>query len=261
MTGNTEDLAFKVRELLTSFWDLTLEMEPTRDGLAFTMPLSYPDGWQVILEICRKTPKGWHLNDRGKTLAWLAGQGQKIDTDAMKHHIQRLCTEHSIFEENGVLYRWLEHPLGAVDIQVFGEGLVAISRLEILNDHRVLEEEVADMTVRRIFKDAGLSPKQKHKLQITQEREVSVDYFVEQKRPLALQIVRTKTDFSGTMEKWGFRWKALKKNYVGLAPIMLYDRNTQIIDSYSRHIGESECELFCGYDETDRIHKTLASLR
>ena len=65
----------------------------------------------------------------------------------------------------------------------------------------------------------------------------------------------------GTMEKWGFRWHELKKSYLGLAPVMLYDRNTQLIDSYSRHIGETECELFCGYDETDRIHQVLESVR
>jgi hypothetical protein len=155
----------------------------------------------------------------------------------------------------------LELPLDVTDIQVFSEGLVAISRLDILNEHRAAEEDVADNLVQRIFSDAELSPKRKHRLYITKERGVSVDYFVEQRRPLALQILRTKTDFSGTMEKWGFRWKELKINYAGLAPIMLYDRNTQIIDSYSRHIGESECELFCGYDETDRIHDTLKSLR
>ena len=28
-----------------------------------------------------------------------------------------------------------------------------------------------------------------------------------------------------------------------------------------RHIGETECELFCGYDETDRIHQALDSFR
>ena len=41
---------------------------------------------------------------------------------------------------------------------------------------------------------------------------------------------------------------------------MVYDRNIQIMDPNSRHIGETECELFCGYDETDRIHETLAAL-
>ncbi len=250
-----------LRGLLTSFWDEVLEIESTAKSLLFTMPASYPDGWQVVLELSQKTPKGFRLSDRGKTLSWLTGQGQNIETDAMKHHRQRLCAEHFLKEEYGVLYRWLELPLDATDIQVFAEGLVAISRLEILNEHRAAEEDVADSTVQRIFSDAGLSPKRKHGLHITKEREVFVDYFVKQRRPLALQILRTKTDFPGTMEKWGFRWKELKSNYSGLAPVMLYDRDTQIIDSYSRHIGESECELFCGYDETGRIHETLAAIR
>lgn len=260
MTTDTSLSSTELRSLLTSFWNEVLEVESTPKGLLFTMPTSYPDGWQVVLELSQKTPKGFRLSDRGKTLNWLSGQGQNIETDAMKHHLQRLCAEHYLKEEHGVLYRWLEFPLDATDIQVFAEGLIAISRLEILNDHRAAEEELADNTVQRIFADAGLSPKRKHRLYITKDRSVSVDYFVEQRRPLALQILRTKTDFSGTMEKWGFRWKELKNNYDGLAPIMLYDRNSQIIDPYSRHIGESECELFCGYDETSRIHDTLKSL-
>ncbi len=250
-----------LRNLLTSFWNEVLEIESTPKGLLFTMPVSYPDGWQVVLELSQKTPKGFRLSDRGKTLSWLSAQGQNIGTEAMRQHLRRLCAEHHLMEEHGVLYRWLESPLDAADIQVFAEGLVAISRLEILNDHRAAEEDVADRTVQRIFSDAGLSPKRKHQLHVTKERKVAVDYFVEQRRSIALQILRTRSDFSGTMEKWGFRWKELKSNYDGLAPIMLYDRNAQIIDPYSRHIGESECELFCGYDETDRIHETLAALR
>jgi hypothetical protein len=261
MTAKTPITSTDLRGLLTSFWDEALEIESIPDGFLFTMPACYPDGWQVVLEFVQKTPKAFRLSDRGKTLSWLAGQGQNTETEAMRHHLHRLCTEHSLQLEHGVLHRWLEIPLDATDIQVFAEGLVAISRLDLLNEHRPAEEEVADSTVQRIFKDAGLSPKRKHRLHITREREVSVDYFVELNRPLAMQILRTKTDFSGTMEKWGFRWKQLKLNYAGLAPVMLYDRNTQLIDPYSRHIGESECELFCGYDETDRIHETLTSLR
>jgi hypothetical protein len=249
-----------LRSLLTTFWNEALEVEATSKGLLFTMPASYPDGWQVVLELVQKTPKSFRLSDRGKTLSWLSGQGQNIETDAIKHHLQRLCAEHSLEEEHGVLCRWLDAPLEAVDIQVFAEGLVAVSRLEILNDHRVTEEDVADTVVRRILSDAGLEPKRKHKLSVTKDRAISVDYFVEQRRPAAIQILRTKSDLSGTMEKWGFRWHELKNNYAGLAPIMLYDRATQIIDPYSLHIGETECELFCGYDETDRIHNTLSAL-
>jgi hypothetical protein len=261
MSANTSFSSTDLRALLSSFWDTVLEIETTPRGLLFTMPASYPDGWQVVLELSQITPKGFRLSDRGKTLSWLAGQGQNTGTDVFRHHLQRLCGEHGFEEENGVLQRWLEAPLDAIDIQVFAEGLVAVSRLEILNDHRAAEEEVADSTVQRIFSDAGLSPIRKHRLSITPEREVAVDYFVELRRPLALQILRTKTDFSGTMEKWGFRWEQLKSNYPGLAPIMVYDRNSQIIDPYSLHIGETKCELFCSYDETDRIHETLNSLR
>jgi hypothetical protein len=261
MTTNSHLSSNELRGLLTSFWDRSLEIEPSAHGLLFTMPASYPDGWQVVLELSQKTPQGIRLSDRGKTLSWLTSNGQNIETEAMKQHLQRLCAEHDLKEEHGVLYRWLDLPLDATDIHVFAEGLVAISRLEILNDHRAAEEDVADRIVQRIFSDANLSPKRKHKLHVTKDRSVSVDYYVEQRRPLALQILRTKSDFSGTMEKWGFRWQGIKANYSGIAPIMLYDRHNQIIDPYSRHIGETECELFCGYDETDRIHETLASLR
>lgn len=251
----------QLRDLLTSFWSGALEIESTPRGLLFTMPVSYPDGWQVVLELSQKTPKGFYLNDRGKTLSWLMGQGQNIETDAMKAHLRRLCKEHFMELEEGVLSRWLEAPLDAIDLQVFAEGLVAISRLDILNDPRPTEENVADQTVQRIFHAARLPTKRKHQLNITPERAVKVDYFAEVRRPIALQILRTRTDVSGSMEKWGFRWHELKRNYHGLAPIMLYDRDTQIIDPYSRHIGETECELFCGYDETDRIHEALEALR
>ena len=115
------------------------------------------------------------------------------------------------------------------------------------NKHRHLHH------IEAIINGAALS-------QLTKDRAIAVDYFVEQRRPAAIQILRGKSDLSGTMEKWGFRWHELKNNYSGLAPVMLYDRDTQVIDPYSLHIGETECELFCGYDETGRIHDTLKSL-
>ena len=261
MSGVTSLSSDQLRDQLTSFWAESLEIETTARGLVFTMPVSYPDGWQVVLELCQKTPKGFQLHDRGKTLAWLSGRGQNIQAEAVKAHWQRLCAEHSMSEEHGVLHRWLDAPLDPADIHVFAEGLVAISRLDVLHDHRAAEENVADTTVRRVFHDAGLEPQHHHKLFITQERKVTVDYFLERKRPLAVQIIKNKSDFTGTMEKWGFRWDELKKAYRGLAPVMLYDRNTQLVDAYERHIGETKCELFCGYDETDRIHRVLESIR
>jgi len=236
-------------------------MESIEDGFAFTMPVAYPDGWQVVLEVTQKTPKGFLLSDQGKTFSWLTTRGHNITTDAMRCHLKRYQAEHCIEEKNGVLFRWLSAPLAPADIHVFAEGLAAIARLEILHEVRPTEANIADSLIQRTFKDAHLEPTQHQKLNITKDRTITVDYFVNQSRPLAVQLIKTKSDVSGTMEKWGFRWHELKKAYTGLAPVMLYDRNTQIIDAYSRHIGETECELFCGYDETDRIHEVLNSIR
>ncbi|MCY4156857.1 MAG: hypothetical protein OXF66_05425 [Gammaproteobacteria bacterium] len=140
MTSAT-DLKAELRGLLNGFWNEALEMEPLPEGVAFTMPMSYPDGWQVTMELRQKTPAGFYLSDGGKTLAWLLGQGQNIAADAVQGHLRRLCSEHAIEEANGVLYRWLQAPLNPLDLQVFAEGLVAVSRLDILNVRRIPEKE------------------------------------------------------------------------------------------------------------------------
>ena len=48
MTGDIQLSQTSLRGLLTSFWNESLEIETTARGLVFTMPVSYPDGWQVV---------------------------------------------------------------------------------------------------------------------------------------------------------------------------------------------------------------------
>ena len=257
MIVETELTPTTLRETLNTFWDAALSVETHRDSLVFTMPASYPDGWQIVLEISQKTPKGFRLSDRGRTLAWLTGQGQKVDTDAMRRHLLRLCQECQMDIAGGEFHRWLTSPLDATDIHVFTEGLVAVSHLNVLHEHRVAEENVAATTVQRVLTDSGLKSDRNHKLSITKDRKVSVDFYAVAKRSVAIELIKSKHDLSGKMERWGFRWDELRKSHQSLMPIMLYDRNTLLVDSYSRHIGEEKCDLFCGYDETDRIHEVL----
>lgn len=261
MSTPTTFSANDLRTLLADFWNSILEVQTTPQGLLFTMPVSYPDGWQVVLELQQVTPQTWLLTDRGQTINWLMGQGLNLQTDAMQSHLKRLCSEHALQLSDGVFVRQLSWPLQASDMHVFAEGVTAVARLELFNEHRVLEEDVATHAVERILKEAHFPNQRQHKLAITAERFVTVDFYVPQKCPAAIQIVKTKTDLPGTMEKWGFRWRELKGLNPGLAPIMLFDRNTQTIDAYSRHIADAECTLFCGFDETDRIHSTLRALQ
>jgi hypothetical protein len=261
MPANTILTSNALRESLTGLWDRLLNIEPHRDGFVFAMPTAFPDGWQMVLEVSQKTPKGFRLSDQGKTLGWLAGQGQNITTEAITAHIQRICAECGILHEGGELYRWLSAPLDAVDIHVFTEGLANISQLHLLHDPRATLENVAETVVERVFRDAGLEPQRNHKMNITKERKISVDFFAQRRLPVAVELVKTKKDFTGTMERWGFRWDKLRQNYEGLVPVMLYDRNNGLMDAYPRHIGEEKCALFCGYDETDRIHELLERIR
>ncbi len=250
-----------LRESLLSFWDAALTVEPHRGGYLFTMPASFPEGWQIVLEISQKTPKGFRLSDRGRTLAWLTGQGQNVDTDCMKKHIQRLSEECQMQMDGGEFFRWLEPPFDAAEVHVFTEGLISVSQLHVLHDHRVTEENVAATTVQRVLSDSGMKSDRNHRLSITKDRKVSVDFYAEAKRAVAIELIKSKHDLSGKMERWAFRWDELRKNHRSLMPVMLYDRNTMLVDSYSRHIGEEKCELFCGYDETDRIHEVLEKAR
>ena len=257
MTVKLELTTTTLRETLRSFWEAAVSIEPHRDSLAFAMPASYPDGWQIVLEISQKTPNGFRLSDRGRTTAWLTSQGQNVHTESMRRHQERICQECRMDLECGEFFRWLEAPLDGTDIQVFTEGLVAVSHLHVLHEPRIMEENVVETTVQRVLLDSGLKPDRHHKLSITKERKVTVDFYAEAKRAVAIELIQSKHDLSGKMERWAFRWDELRKSYRTLVPVMLYDRNTMLVDSYSRHIGEEKCDLFCGYDETDRIHEVL----
>ena len=261
MSVDTNLTPTTLRETLRTFWDEALSVELHRDGLAFTMPASFPDGWQIVLEISQKTPGGFRLSDHGRTLAWLTGHGQNVHTEAMRRHLHQISQECRMDLVGGEFFRWLAAPLDATDIQVFTEGLVAVSHLHVLHEHRAAEENVAETTVQRIIVEAGLKSDRNHRLSITKDRKISVDFYAEAKRAVAIELIKSKHDLSGKMERWGFRWDELRKSHRTLIPVMLYDRNTMLVDPYSRHIGEEKCELFCGYDETDRIQEVLEKVK
>ena len=90
------------------------------------------------------------------------------------------------------------------------------------------------------------------------ERGVRVDYLVRPGRLVAFQLLRRKGRVTAYMEQWGYRWNDLTKMNSNLMSAMLFDPAVQEIDRESQAIGEDVCELFCPYNETDRIHALLA---
>jgi hypothetical protein len=62
-------------QTMQTFWREQVEAAYTRDGIALTLPLMYPDGWQVTVHITTTTPGRARLSDYGKTLGSLVEAG------------------------------------------------------------------------------------------------------------------------------------------------------------------------------------------
>jgi hypothetical protein len=247
-----------IRNSLQDFWSDALQVEPTKDGFALAMPVSLPDGWQIVVELTERTPRGVKLTDSGRTLSWLSHQGQNIETEAIKAQLDEMCKLASIQQDGWELSRWIPLPLQGVDVHVFAETLTSIAHLHFLREVTPRTSEVADITLQRVFADRKLEANRNVPLIGKTEHQVRVDYYVQPRKPVAFQLLRRKGRVMSTMEQWGYRWNDLRKVTPELMPVMLFDPSVQEIDQETRAIGEDVCELFCAYDETERIHEVLA---
>jgi hypothetical protein len=101
----------ELRGILMMFWNESLDIEQKRNALVFAMPVTYPDKWQVVLELTQG-PNGFCLSDRGHTLLTYVTSPTQTPADML--------------EEDGVLRREYGATISAEDIQTFAEDLAAI---------------------------------------------------------------------------------------------------------------------------------------
>ena len=99
-TADTTLQTDTIRTALQSFWSEALQVESIKDGFAIAMPVSLPDGWQMVVDLTDQTPAGVRLTDRGRTLSWLTAQGQNIDTANLTEQIAIICRQSQI-KQNG----------------------------------------------------------------------------------------------------------------------------------------------------------------
>jgi hypothetical protein len=246
-----------IRDLLAGFWAETLELNPTRRGLALAMPQTLPDGWQLVVELEDELPAGVKITDRGRTIRWLASQGLNVDADSVVRHLGSICRECDLERDGLELFQWFPKGIEALQIHLFAEALVNVAHLHYLRDLKPRSVDMPDRTLRKVFTDHGTEAVRGKTLDGQTRKQVRVDYFVEQQAPLAFQIVRQHGRILSTMERWGFRWRDLRERTPSLRPAMIYDPHHQEIDPESCAIGEDVCDLFCSYEETDRIHEFL----
>ncbi|OAM90732.1 hypothetical protein AW736_06405 [Termitidicoccus mucosus] len=246
-----------MRSALAGFWNDALKIEPTPHGFAIALPQTGADGWQLVAELTQVTPGHAELSDAGKTLGGLAAQGQNIEADTIREHVDTILKQSGAERRGLELVRVLSLPIDPADVHVFAEALSAISHLWVLHEPTVRTQNIADITLRRVFSDRKLEAKAGVTLDGKTEKGVRVDYLVQPRRTVAFEILRRRRNLLPVMEQWGYRWQDLRKTRADLMPVMLYDPAMQEVDNASRTIGEEVCTLFCAYNETDRIHEVL----
>jgi hypothetical protein len=244
-------------QLMEAFWREQVETAETRDGLALTLPLMYPDGWQVSVFLSATTPGRVQISDQGKTLGTLQAAGMNLEAKATGALLDERLKTFELHRDGLLLTKDLHVPLQGVDVQLFAEALVSIAHLIYRHEPATETENAADKAISRFFGGRGLHPLRNVALRGKVESEIRLDYYLEAKRPLGLEVIRRRGNIRDYIEQWAWRWTDLHAAHPKLIRAMVYDSSVQDITPTIRRIGESVCEVFCPYDEAGELTKLV----
>lgn len=263
--NSTQDL---LRDAFTAFWGEQLTIEPEGKGLAVAMPLMDATGWQVVLHLEPLTGTHWAVGDRGATLGMLDDAGKNLDAGKFRDIIDAQCRFYGFERDGLVLSRTVRFPFDAAEIQIFAEGLVALSHLVpktkkdvTINTLPRMEDRISSYFHRRQW-----HPERRRKLSGKVESDIVVEYYWEglstalNPRPIALQPVGRTAGLKDYMEKWAWRWTDLKNANPKLIKAMVFDPDAQAWDRESRNIGEQVCDIFVPiFEAEEALDKELVA--
>jgi hypothetical protein len=251
------DLISQCKSALMQFWVDGLKIEPAREGVSIALPLLYPDGLQVVVTLKPIGERTALLTDRGEVFGNLTNSGLNIESEIVKKLVADRLGIFELQRDGFNLEKQIRLPVDGLDIQLFGEALVSLAHLIYRYEPEAAGENVADRTVRKVFEEHGLTPKRNAILEGAVEKRIQVDYFLDGRRGLALEVVNRRHHLVQYMEQWGWRWNDLRKKRPDLVRAMVYDPDSQDWGDTALAIGESVCDFFCPYFETARVQKAI----
>lgn len=256
MNATAENLSKTLRQAFLTFWDENLLIENREKGAVLSPPLMLASGWQVIVRLEPLTPGKWELSDDGKTL----GLNLQSAPKAFKQRLEEFCRFYALEQDGFLLKKVISEPLNPVDIQVFSEALVAVSHLVAFHAPQAVGlpvNQVVEDRVSTYFHARNRQPQRKHKLSGKVDRDIVVDFYLENGRPIAVETVRRAKNILPYMEQWGYRWLDLKAAYPDMVRAMVFDPDSQRWDDNSLRIGRDVCDVFVPYTETDALDQYL----
>ena len=252
MTGDTS-LTAHLREVLTGFWNEQFRVETTPGGLVAAMPMMNAAGWQVVVHLEKLTGNLWRISDHGETLGGLDDSGRHPDSGKTRESVELQCRYYGLARDGLNLVKVLRCPFDPVEIQIFVEGLVALSQLapKRQTDAGLSLLHRMETRVVEFFEGRQWPTQRRHKLVGQVESEIVVEFYASARRPIALQPVGRNRQLRGYMEQWGWRWTDLGRAHPELIKAMVFDPDNQEWDPTSRRIGEKACDVFVPYTEID----------
>jgi hypothetical protein len=243
---------------MQEFWREQTQISETRDGFTLTLPLMYPDGWQVTVLLQLISPGHVRCSDQGSTIGPLVEAGMNLDAKHTRSLLNERIETFELDRDGFVLSKNFRLPLEGVDVQLFAEALVSIAHLIYRNEpSEIAVETPADRTVKRVFRERHLTPIEGALLPGRVEKKIRVDYYLEAKRPFALEVIRRREPTLNYIEQWAWRWTDLRNRDRRLLNAMVYDPDLQRMDQPVLDIGRSVCDLFCPYFETEQLDRLI----
>lgn len=261
--GKTLVNADSCRAALAKFWGDYLQIEETKDGLLLALPLLYPDGLQVVVQITPVSDRAAILSDQGEALARLSTAGLDL---RLPRNEELLEDKLRAFELQCVglqLQKAIRLPLEGLDVHLFGEALVGISHLIYRHELASPRAQYVYAAIRGLLQRKNFTFKEREEAYIIGriEPHIRVDFVVVENRVLACKTVERRGRMREYIEQWGFRWLDAKRHNDTLVRAMFYDPDNQEWDDDSKHIAETVCEIFHPYFETDKIGAELDRFR
>ncbi len=257
MIGDATKFITETRQRLTAFWSDALQTEWERDRLFVAYPLMLPDGVQLVFELRPITAAAALLSDGGRVLGRLAAEGLNVEAGGSAQLLEKRLAFFGIERDGFELRRAARLPVDAVEVQLFAEGLCSIAQLINRNEPESEEENVARKSVERLLHLRQLKPKLNHALEGRLEKAIRVNYYLEGRRGLAIEVVDRRTNLHGYMQQWGWRWTDLHAKQPELIRAMIYDPDRQDWDAAALEIGRSVCEVFCPYHESGEVGRAI----
>ena len=246
-------------ESMERFWREYSEAGRTRDGIALTLPLMYPDGLQVCVFLSLIAPSVARISDHGKTVGMLIESGLTLNAKVTGEYFNERLRTFELHRDGFILWKDLRLPLQGFEIQIFAEALVSIAHLFYRHEPGTIAENFGDKAVRQLFERRKISPLRNAEIEGTLEQRIKVDYLVQARNPVAIEVVNRRFDLLPYMEQWAFRWGDLRDHNNTLRAAMVYDPEHQEWDSTALKIGNEVCDIFCRYDEPKALDDALAN--